>query len=284
MIPTYVNGFYLATDTRIGSWSVNTQTPSLEQQTNANIIRSFFLNKGWSINAICGMLGCMQGESTINPAFIQQTNRWRLPNSASDISDVPNSVMKNFYKQYYGVDRRAFGIGLVQWDGYSNIGNNIRQQKMVAYAIANNIVWYDGWTQCYRINSEQQYDYTHNENIFFNTVRISGTYYNFDNYPYSTDTPEHLASAWTYGYERNSGGPGYRTDNARWWYDYFTGIDAPDIIPPEEFLLPLEADPDLPDFDPSHPIDPALPDDYFPPWLLFILTPKRKELRRWLVI
>lgn len=284
MNPALVNRWYMATNSRIGSYSVNTETPSNEQLNNANIIRSFFLNEGWTINAICGMLGCMQGESTINPAFIQATNRYRLPNSASDLTDVPNSVMKHFFKEYYEDTRRAYGIGLVQWDGYSNVPvtqtTYEEQQKMVAFAIANNIVWYDGWTQLYRIRSEQQYDYTHQDNIFFYTVRVSGTDYNFDNYPYATDTPENLAKAWTWGYERNAGGEGYRPDNARWWYDYFTGETAPEIIPPWLFSLPLQADPEDPPFDPDNPVDPLVPGvDYLPAWLLYWLQPKRKELK-----
>ena len=271
---TLFNGFYLATNARAGGWS---GTPSAEQLSNANIIRSFFLDKGWTIEAICGMLGCMQGESTINPAFIQATNRYRLPNSADNLSDVPNSVMKNFFKEYYQDTRRAYAIGLVQWDGYTNY-NGQQQQKMVSYAIRNNIVWYDGWTQLYRIHSEQQYDYNNQQNIFFNTVRVNGVSYNFDNYPYATDTPENLAKAWTWGYERNAGGEGYRPANARWYYDYFTDPNAPAIIPPEDFLPPTTADPDEPPFDPDNPVDPT-PSGYdeLPIWLLLI---KRKVMKR----
>lgn len=263
---TLLNGFYLATNSRAGGYS---GTPTAEQETNANIIRSFFIDKGWTINAICGMLGCMQGESTINPAFIQATNRYRLPNSGDNLSDVPNSVMRNFFMEYYQDTRKAYAIGLVQWDGYT-IYNQVDTQKMVAFAIANNIIWYDGWTQLYRIDMEQQSDELNHETRFFRTVRVSGTDYNFWNYPYSTDTPENLAKAFTWGYERNAGGEGFRPANARWWYDYFTGETAPDIIPPEDFLLPLPADPEDPPFNPDDPVEP-LPDeqDRLPIWLMF---------------
>lgn len=276
----------MATNTRAGGWS---GTPSAEQYSNANIIRSFFLNEGWTLNAICGMLGCMQGESTVNPAYIQATHRGRLPNSANDLTDVPNNVMKNFFNAYYQDPNRGYAIGLVQWDGYSHVpqqgGGTEDQQKMVAFAIANNIIWYDGWTQLYRIRSEQEYDASHQQNIFFNTVRVSGTEYNFDNYPYSTDTPENLAKAWTWGYERNAGGEGYRPANAREYYDYFTSPDAPDIILPEDFLLPLTADPDAPPFDPLNPVDPLDPaPDTFPFWFLQLFIPKRKEYVRCLQI
>ena len=271
---TQVNGFYLATNSRAGGYS---GSPTIEQISNANIIRSFFLDKGWSINAICGMLGCMQGESTINPAFIQATHRSRLPNSANDLTDVPNSVAKNFYDAYYGEDRRGYGMGLIQWDGYTWITQNppYAEQKMVAFAIANNIIWYDGWTQMYRIHEEQTLDTTNHQTRFFNTVRVSGTEYNFWNYPYATDTPENLAKAFTWGYERNAGGEGFRPENARRWYDLFTGQFAPPVVPPEDFLLPLEADPLEPPFDPDHPVEPS-PDasQEFPIWLLGIVNRK----------
>lgn len=278
---TAFNGFLISTDTIIGGWS---GTPSFEQKINANVVRSFFINEGWTLNAICGMLGCMQGESTINPAFIEQTNRWRLPNSASSLSDVPNNVMINFYREYYGDLSRGYAIGLVQWDGYSD-RNGINGQKLVNYATDNNIVWYDGWTQLYRLRGEQQYDVQHQTNTFFNPVTISGTRYTFVNYPFSTATPEILAEAWTTGYERNAGGVGYRGQNARWFYDWFTGPDAPDIIPPEDFLSPTPLNPDDPPFDPDNP-DPPDPSggDYLPAWLLYFATLKRKGFKRWVQI
>lgn len=267
----------MATDNTIGGWS---GTPTQDQIDNANIIRSFFLNEGWTINAICGMLGCMQGESSINPAYIQATNRRRLPNSASSLSDVPNSVMINFYKEYYGDSNRAYAIGLVQWDGASTrLG--VRGQKLVSYAIDNNIQWFDGWTQMYRLRGEQQYDVQHGTHSFFQRVRISGTYYDFNNFPYSTATPEVLATAWTVGYEINSGGAGYRPANARWFYDYFTSPDAPDIIPPEEFLTPLPYNPDDPPFDPDNPDPPdPITVDNMPVWFFWMLNRKRKECKR----
>ena len=284
MIPTLTNGFYVATNARNGAWSVGTQPPSLEQETNANIIRSFFINEGWTLEAICGMLGCMQGESTINPAYIQATNRYRLPNSADDLTDVPNSVAKDFFYKFYNDDRRAYGMGLVQWDGYTVVSQSplTEYQKMVAFAIANNIIWYDGWTQLYRLRYEWNYDVNNNSTIFFYPVRYSGVTYTFSNFPTATATPETLAAAWTSGYERNAGGVGYRAENARWWYNYFTGASAPAIIPQSDFLSPLQADPILPPFDPDHPVDPGIPTGQsIPPWLSTLIRTKRGVLFKW---
>ena len=278
---TLVNGFYLATDNRAGGWS---GTPSAEQISNANIIRSFFLNEGWTLEAICGMLGCMQGESTINPAYIEQTNRSRLPNSAASLTDVPNNVMIHFYKDYYGDTRRGYAIGLIQWDGASMRGG-VEGQKLVNYCIDNNIQWFDGWSQMYRIRGEWQYDVNNHVHSFFSVVRWNGTDWSYWNYPSSTMTPEDCASVWTYGVEKNAGGQGFRPANARWFYDYFTSPDAPAIIPPEDFLQPLSYDPDDPPFDPDDPTppDPSI-GDFLPVYFLHLMQSKRKEYVRCLKI
>ena len=276
-----LNGFYLGTNVRCGPWSVAGGTVTSSQINNANIVRSFFLNEGWTINAIAGLLGNMMAESTINPAIIQATNRWRLPHHADTLADVPNSVMQNFFMEYYGDLKKAYAIGMCQWDGYS-VHNNVKRQKLVAFAEDNNIIWYDGWTQLYRIVGEHDYDINNNKTSFFRPVRYGGVTYTFTNYPTSTASPETLAAAWAAGYERNAGGTGYRDRNARWWYDYFTtDPTAPSIIPPQDFLLPLPEDPDLPPFDPDDPVPPdeSQPDKW-PGWYYFILAPRnRKELR-----
>ena len=226
--PDLINEFYVSPNLRLGSWCANTETPSAMQHTNANNIKSFFIQQGWTLEAICGMLGNMQAESTLNPAFIQDTNRWRLPASGTDLAQLTNEVMSHFYQQYYSDVRKAYGVGLVQWDGYSN-RNGIPQQKLVAYAIDNNYNWYDGWCQCYRLQGEHDLDSTYH---FFNPVTINGVRYTFDNYVTSTANVVYLAQAWQAGYERNAGGLGCRGINAQYWYDYFTD---PEAIPLERY-------------------------------------------------
>lgn len=272
MTPQLINGFWLSPDQRIGVWHIAGGTVTQAQKDNANAIKSFFVDQeGWTLNAVCAMLGNMMGESTLNPAFIQQTNRWRLPNSASSLSDVPNSVMSNFYKEYYGVANRAFGVGLVQWDGYTESAG-VRRQKMVNYAVVNNIEWYDGWTQCYRLRFEQANDSTYH---FFREVRVGGVYYTFTNFVTSTASVSDLTKAWSWGYERNAGGADDRIPDAEYWYTYFTDPDAPE---PVEIGTPLQADPDEPPFDPEDPVDPDEPIENVMALMLLCYT-RRKELR-----
>lgn len=274
--PLEYNDFWMSPDLNLGSYSVEASEPSAMQKQNANNIKSFFEAEGWSLQAICGMLGNMQAESTINPARIQDTNRFRLPDNGTDLSLLTNDVMKNFYKEYYGVPNRAFAIGLVQWDGYST-SNGEPQQKLVAYAIRNNYNWYDGWCQCQRIRGEWQKDSQYH---FFNPVTIDGTYFTFANYVTSTESPTTLAHAWQAGYERNAGGLGYRGVNAEWWYNYFTGGDAPEPVPPED---PEQSDPDEP-YDPDNPSGPdADGQDELPVWFFIgfmIPWKRRKETKR----
>lgn len=49
-----------------------------EMKDNAQYIMNYFTEKGWSKNAICGMLGNMQSESTINPGIWQDLNEGNM--------------------------------------------------------------------------------------------------------------------------------------------------------------------------------------------------------------
>ena len=262
--PDLINMFWCSPNLNIGSWSVQTATPTDEQKKNANNIKSFFSQQGWTLESICGILGNMQAESQINPAYIQATNRYRLPSSGTNINLLLNQVMQYFYKEHYGDLRKAYGIGLVQWDGYST-RNGVPQQKLVAYASDNDYYWFDGWCQCYRLLGEHATDSQYH---FFNPVTIAGVQYDFDTYVNSTASPTNLAHAWQAGYERNAGGLGFRGINAEWWYNYFTGPDAPE-----------EVDPSLIDPLPVHPLPDQEGGDFLPAWFLFELT-KRKEKKR----
>ncbi len=82
-----------------------------EMQNNALIIYAYLKAKGWSINAISGMLGNMQTESTINPAIWQS-----LIEGAGG----------------------GGGFGLVQWTPWTNFTD---------WADANGYEWTDGNAQ-----------------------------------------------------------------------------------------------------------------------------------------
>ena len=229
------NDWYVRTDNRIGPWSVTQDTPTAEQVHNATKIYNILSGYGWSLSAIAGILGNMQHESTLNPAFIQATNRYRLPNSAANLSDVPNSVMQNFYKEYYNDSNRAYGIGLVQWDG-----KGITRQKLVGFCEDNGYVWYDGNAQCARLLDE----YTGNKQWTSHTYY--GITWTWSNYVTNNRTPEQSARIFCGCYEVSSGIED-RQKNARYWYDYFSNPDPP----------PDPPTPDPPTPDPPEPPSPA---------------------------
>lgn len=49
-----------------------------EMENNASYIYSYLKARGWSINAICGMLGNMQSESSLNPGIWQGLDNGNL--------------------------------------------------------------------------------------------------------------------------------------------------------------------------------------------------------------
>lgn len=82
-----------------------------KQENNATEFYNYFTNKGATIEAICGMLGNIQRESTLNPGIKQGSSTslgWGL------IQWTPSTVLTNWCKKY----------------GYN---------------------WYDGFAQCERI-------------------------------------------------------------------------------------------------------------------------------------
>lgn len=224
MQPELINNWWLTTDTHLGTSDTSGVTD--KQKTNATNVYNYFIAQGWSLSAIAGMLGNMHHESFLSPAYIEGKNRWRLPNSASSLSDVPNSVMQNFYREYYGDDEREYGIGLVQWDGLGKT-----RQKLVGFAINNGLNWYDGHTQCLRLTDEQT------RKIQWVNKTINGTIWTWDNYPTTDRTPEESAHIWRLCYERGGDASDQtRRENARYWYDYFAETPPEPPGPPDDWI------------------------------------------------
>ena len=86
-----------------------------EMENNAKEIYTYFKDKGWTLNAIAGVLGNMQQESTINPGLWQSLKEYN----------------------YSG------GFGLVQWTPAT---------KYTDWAVANGYAIDDGTGQMYWID------------------------------------------------------------------------------------------------------------------------------------
>lgn len=220
MNATLVNDWWMTTDTGGTMGTTNTSGITEKQKHNAQKIYDYFSALGWSLSAIAGMIGNMQLESWLSPALIQGTHRSTLPNSAANLSDVPNNVMINFY------GTSGYGIGLVQWDGYTSTAP--AGQKLVSFAERYNLTWYDGDTQCFRIKREYETD------IQWQNGTVDGIYWTWNTYISTTETPEKAAHAWRVCYEvAASGTDSTRQQNARYWYDYFSETPP---TPPDEWI------------------------------------------------
>lgn len=215
----YVNGFYMSGNTAIGNYygSVNDK-----QLHNASHFVPYFLQKGWHLGAICGMLGNMQIESSMNPALIEGNGRQYAPDNASVLTSMTNSVMLNFYKEAhpeYTGSGNPFGLGIVQWTGHNASGSVPYGQKYVAFAISecDNTPWYYGQNQMARIYWESL------NNAQWDSKRIDGVDYYWDNF-ITLDNPLTAAHVWMVCYER----PVFtdislerRKENAHRYYVYF---------------------------------------------------------------
>ncbi len=110
------------------SWIIPETTRPLtmaEMQNNSKCIWGYLHEKGWSLEAVCGLLGNMQSESTLNP------NRWE--------GDVP-----------FAQPVSSRGFGLVQWTPWSIIRDYIGSAAIKDY----------GNIECQRLEEESRIGYS----------------------------------------------------------------------------------------------------------------------------
>lgn len=259
--PTIYRKFYVSPDDYLGS--TDTGEISEMQKQNANCVKSFFTGEGWTLESVCGMLGNMQYDSGINPAFVMSYNRVELPDNAEDLTLLPNYVMQYFFADnYQDPNTGDYGLGLCQWST-TTIRNYLQQAYCVAYGVVSHYNWYDGWGQCHRINSERAND-MQGTSRYFRVVDVDGIHFSFANYATVNASPETLAQAWAEGYQQDTTDLDFRKQNARYWYEYFTGPDAPEPITepdPEPYVIPT-----------------------FEPWLLNIMKRKKEGKRKCRII
>ena len=236
--PTMYRQYWVSPDDYLGTTDTSEITDM--QKQNANCVKSYFTGEGWTLQSVCGMLGNMQYNSGINPAFIMNYHRNELPDNAEDLTQLPSYLMQFFFADYYqDPNTDEYGLGLCQWST-TTTRNYLQQAYCVAYGVVNHYNWYDGWGQCKRINTERAND-MQGTSRYFQVVDVDGIHFSFSNYATENTTPETLAQAWAEGYDQDTTDLDYRKQNARYWYEYFTGPDAPQPIPepaPEPYTVP----------------------------------------------
>lgn len=137
-----------------------------EMHYNALYIYGYLKARGWSINAIAGMLGNMQHESSINPGRFEGGG-------------------------YYGgtwVSGDGPGLGLVQWTPYTNLTNWCASHDPVLNP-------YDIDSQLEKIINEKDTGKQYYKNHYK---------YTFETFSTSTDDPYTLACAFAFDYERSA--------------------------------------------------------------------------------
>ena len=168
-----------------GTWvSKNTWLTQPEMENNAQLFYRYFINKGWTLQAISGALGNIQKESTINPGIWGNLD----PNGPVDET----------------------GYGLVQWTPYTRITQWLSSH---GYELGS------GEGECAKLLEEWQHPEL--ENTWHQTAEYPIT---FDQFVTSTQTPEYLAQAFLYNYERPADfNQSDRSEFARNWYNYLIG-------------------------------------------------------------
>lgn len=183
------NGFWISTDTYL------TQK---HRDKNARAVYDNLKLLGWTKQAIAGILGNMDVESSLNPALIEgRTYHYLIDND-----------------ECLGVIDK--GVGLVQWTGTTD--TDPAGQKLASFAIRNGMDWYDGNLQCYRLQFEYEHD------LQFDPGQVDGVQWNWATYVSSSNSPGQLAKVWQYLYERGGIDTELRQRKATYYYNLLEGV------------------------------------------------------------
>ena len=199
MAVTLYNDWYISPEWSDVGPSANSF--STYQEHNAQKIYNFLYGLGWTVNAICAVLGNMQVESGLDPAC-------SYPKIGNTLSNIDNNSALNYPNNAYG---------LVQWKGLSSASPITNQ--IVSYAIRYGYQWYDGDIQMQRLAWE------YHEPAKFHPQSVNNVYWTFSKFASSDGSPEQLAKVWMICYEGTNSVLSNRQNNAVRWFNYFG--DAP---------------------------------------------------------
>ena len=178
------NNYWISTDTYL------TQE---HRDNNAILISRYLLSLGWTKEAVAGILGNMDVESSMNPALIEGGGTHTLIDNNTCLL-IGNNI----------------GVGLVQWTG--DTPTPPAGQKLASFAIRYNKEWYDGELQCFRLKREYE------EDLQFDSGTVDGVYYDWQVYTSSHSSPAQLAKVWQYLYERGGSDTQTRQQKAEYYY------------------------------------------------------------------
>ena len=197
---------------------------STEAIDNATEIKNFLTNQGWTLNAICAMLGNIGYEGSYNP--------WRWEN---DWRDGEAAIMtKEFSYTYDGYNH---GYGMFGFtpskrytntvsETYSGYAPNFADQPGNASDGNAQLIWV---TQ-----NPSQFDYPASYSPY------PASTWTYSHFIESTTNPQYLADVWMCNWEKPAEAQANQTragrkNEAQYWWDYFEGGPTPPDppIPPK---------------------------------------------------
>lgn len=179
--------------------TLNKKLTTAEMQTNALFVRDYLVAKGWSVNAVAGLLGNWEAESRINP---------------------------NVYEGYYvhSSDIGNYGYGLSQWTPWLGKAGYETAESQRHYHGTNNPTFGRWCLDNGRDKAlmETQLDYV---DTGLGGYRLADGYpESYAQFKVSTKGADYLAQLYYVNYERSAAGQwGDRPKYALAWYQYLIG-------------------------------------------------------------
>lgn len=229
------------------AWTIgNRYLTEKEMQGNAAEVNKYFSAKGWSLNAIAGMLGNMERESNINPGLWQSLNEGNYSGGYGLVQWTPatnytNWATKNGYSisdpngQMYWINELSESSG--QWiktSAYNLTFNEFKKStqtpEWLASAFLKNFERAGVEVEAERrAAAKKWYDYFNNSEVIENAVKWAEGIANDDSHGYDQahrDGPDYDCSSflsWAWYKAGLNTRPGY-TPSTSTMYEVF--IDA----------------------------------------------------------
>lgn len=225
---------------------------SAEARDNAINVYRIMTGYGWSMNAVCGLLGNIEQECSYN--FFQWEN-----GIISESSSAQTSTRNN-------------GYGFVQWTPAAQYTQD--PPTMAQPGFGPNYLRSDGTTTGKLTDAEVQLWAIQNRTIPQGQWLPNGKYakqyktqLTWEEFKTSTADVGYLSDCFTWEYERPApatANTARRRAAAEYWYNYFSGFsppdtvtDTPDIEPPPYTPddKPVPGEPEIPPLTPAEPLE-----------------------------
>lgn len=185
-----------------------------EMKPNARYIWQYFSSRGWTLNAVAGLLGNIQQESKMSPAIWESTIEGSIINA-----DGTQVLNMSAIDSYYAKKGCYPGYGLTQWTPYS---------KYTDWCASHSLAYWDMDSQLQRIEYEVE------NKIQWQARPSKGYNLTFSEFIASTQDAAWLAEAFAFCYERparSSGTTAEQDDlrkergaNGDFWYSYLSTL------------------------------------------------------------